>query len=330
MARLKIKPRNKVRFAFWGAEEVGLLGSTYYVAQSLRAQAGATSTSTSTSICWARPTRPPGLRRRRLADAGDPDDAGPAGSDMIEQVFLNYFAAAGLATEPTPFDGRSDYGPFIDVGIPAGGLFSGAEEIKTAAQAAKFGGTAGVALIPAIIRRATRSATSPGKRSTRWATRWRTRCAEFAYRASRWCRRPPRWHRPGRREPAAAVSLPRWPSPAVIGRKGGAAMAGRAAVTGSGGDHGYGIGRQGELRRPRAGGRCPPATPARAPDAQSRPRRSGRGGGIQPGPSSRTAGAAGQVAEPEVQPRAARTARACTSRGAVLRAARIAAPRRAA
>jgi len=49
---------------------------------------------------------------------------------------------------PTAFDGRSDYGPFIDAGIPAGGLFTGAEALKTDAQAAIYGGTAGVALDP--------------------------------------------------------------------------------------------------------------------------------------------------------------------------------------
>lgn len=53
------------------------------------------------------------------------------------------FAGQGLATEPTAFDGRSDYGPFLDAGIPAGGLFIGAEGIKTAQQAAVYGGTAG-------------------------------------------------------------------------------------------------------------------------------------------------------------------------------------------
>ena len=63
-------------------------------------------------------------------------------------MFLDYFAAADLATEPTAFDGRSDYGPFIAVGTPAGGLFSGAEGIKTAEQAATYGGTAGVAYDP--------------------------------------------------------------------------------------------------------------------------------------------------------------------------------------
>ena len=61
-----------------------------------------------------------------------------------------YFASQGLESEPTAFDGRSDYGPFIAVGIPAGGLFSGAEGIKTAEQAAVYGGTAGVAVRPVL------------------------------------------------------------------------------------------------------------------------------------------------------------------------------------
>ena len=69
--------------------------------------------------------------------------AGPAGSDEIEHVFEAYFAEMGLSLEPTAFDGRSDYKPFIDVGIPAGGLFSGAENVKTPAQVERHGGVAG-------------------------------------------------------------------------------------------------------------------------------------------------------------------------------------------
>ena len=69
--------------------------------------------------------------------------SGPPGSDAIEKVFTDYFDSKGLASDPTDFDGRSDYGPFIAAGIPAGGLFSGAEGIKTAEQAAAYGGTAG-------------------------------------------------------------------------------------------------------------------------------------------------------------------------------------------
>jgi Zn-dependent M28 family amino/carboxypeptidase len=74
--------------------------------------------------------------------------AGPNGSGNIEEVFLDYFADQALPTEPTAFDGRSDYGPFIAVGIPAGGLFTGAEGIKTAEQAAIYGGTVGAQYDP--------------------------------------------------------------------------------------------------------------------------------------------------------------------------------------
>ena len=58
-------------------------------------------------------------------------EAGPIGSAYIETIFLNYFSGQNLITHPTAFDGRSDYGPFIEAGIPAGGLFSGAEGYKT-------------------------------------------------------------------------------------------------------------------------------------------------------------------------------------------------------
>ena len=81
-------------------------------------------------------------------DGSGEGPAGPPGSAQIEQLFTSYFASQSLASEPTAFDGRSDYGPFIAVGIPAGGLFTGAEGVKTAAQAAVYGGTAGVAYDP--------------------------------------------------------------------------------------------------------------------------------------------------------------------------------------
>ena len=54
----------------------------------------------------------------------------------------------GLPSQDSEFSGRSDYGPFIAVGIPAGGLFTGAEVPKTAAEAALYGGVAGAAYDP--------------------------------------------------------------------------------------------------------------------------------------------------------------------------------------
>ena len=67
---------------------------------------------------------------------------GPAGSDAIERLIVEGLAAAGVTAEGADFTGRSDYGPFVAKGIPSGGVFTGAEEPKTAAQAQRWGGTA--------------------------------------------------------------------------------------------------------------------------------------------------------------------------------------------
>ena len=67
---------------------------------------------------------------------------GPTGSAQIEQTLAAYFTSIGVPTRGTDFDGRSDYGPFIANGIPAGGIFTGAEGRKTAAQVQLWGGTA--------------------------------------------------------------------------------------------------------------------------------------------------------------------------------------------
>jgi Zn-dependent M28 family amino/carboxypeptidase len=68
---------------------------------------------------------------------------GPAGSAQIETVFKSFFASRGIPFKGTDFSGRSDYGPFIAVSIPSGGLFTGAEGIKTPEEATTWGGTAG-------------------------------------------------------------------------------------------------------------------------------------------------------------------------------------------
>ena len=107
-----------------------------------RPRSSTRSSSTSTSTCSARPTR---SASSTTATAPSTGPVGPPGSGEIEAVFLDYMQAGNLPTRPTAFDGRSDYGPFIAKGIPAGGLFTGAEGLKTEEEAADFGGTAGEA-----------------------------------------------------------------------------------------------------------------------------------------------------------------------------------------
>ena len=144
MKKLGIKPVNKVRFMWFGAEEGGLLGSEHYVSTLSATQIK----DIALNLNFDMIASPNFIRFVYDGDGSDTADAGPNGSATIEEVFSKYFAGQKLAFEPTAFDGRSDYGPFIDAGIPAGGLFTGAEEIKTSAEAAIYGGTAGVALDP--------------------------------------------------------------------------------------------------------------------------------------------------------------------------------------
>ena len=123
IAALGTEPRNQIRFAFWGAEEEGLLGSEYYVSQLTTRQIKDIAVNLNFDMLGS----PNGVRFVYDGDGSGTGTVGPNGSDVVEDVFLDYFGQQGQGTWPTAFDGRSDYGPFIAVGIPAGGLFSGAE-----------------------------------------------------------------------------------------------------------------------------------------------------------------------------------------------------------
>ena len=127
--------KNKVRFAWWGAEENGLLGSTYYVEHLTAAQKNRIALNLNFDMLGS-----PNFVR--FVYDGDAEEA-PAGSGAIKKTFTDYYASRDLPVEAKPFDGRSDYGPFIDAGIPAGGVESGAEGVKTEEEAAEYGGTAG-------------------------------------------------------------------------------------------------------------------------------------------------------------------------------------------
>jgi Zn-dependent M28 family amino/carboxypeptidase len=136
---------NAVRFGFWGAEEVGLEGSTKYV---------------------------DGLDRDQLDDialyldfdaigspnAGyftyDGDQSGqrnpemrevPIGSAGIERTLAGYLNLAGVRPADMPLGTASDYSPFLSAGVPIGGATTGAAQRKTELQTRLLGGNAGVA-----------------------------------------------------------------------------------------------------------------------------------------------------------------------------------------
>ena len=56
---------------------------------------------------------------------------------------MSWYESNDLNYTFVPFDGRSDYDGFIRNGIPAGGIATGAEGIKTRKEQRMFGGEAG-------------------------------------------------------------------------------------------------------------------------------------------------------------------------------------------
>ncbi|MEU1089084.1 M28 family metallopeptidase [Streptomyces sp. NPDC005892] len=139
-------PANAVRFAWWSAEENGLVGSDAYVAGLTDAQRQQIALYLNFDMIAS----PNGVE---FVFDGDDSEAsgsgpGPAGSAQLERGITEFLKRRKTPYESSDFTGRSDYGPFIEAGIPAGGTDTGAEGIKSAAQAGKFGGTGGTAYDP--------------------------------------------------------------------------------------------------------------------------------------------------------------------------------------
>ncbi|MEV7524985.1 M28 family metallopeptidase [Streptomyces sp. NPDC091371] len=130
VSRAQLQPTKHLRFGWWGAEELGLIGSKYYVNQ----------------LPTAERAKFAGYLNFDMIGSPNPGYFVYDDDPTIEQTFKNYFAGLGVPTEiETEGDGRSDHASFKNAGIPVGGLFTGASNTKTSAQAQKWGGTAGQA-----------------------------------------------------------------------------------------------------------------------------------------------------------------------------------------
>ncbi|MEW2631158.1 M28 family metallopeptidase [Streptomyces sp. NPDC048389] len=130
VSRAQLQPTKHLRFGWWGAEELGLVGSRYYV----------------NNLSGTERSRIAGYLNFDMIGSPNPGYFVYDDDPVIEQTFKGYFAGLGVPTEiETEGDGRSDHASFKNVGIPVGGLFTGASRTKTSAQAQKWGGTAGQA-----------------------------------------------------------------------------------------------------------------------------------------------------------------------------------------
>jgi Zn-dependent M28 family amino/carboxypeptidase len=137
----KQTPQNTIRFAWWGAEEHGLIGSTAYVNELSEEELDRIALYMNYDMVGS---------PNYIFMVYDADQSTftapvpvPPGSEAIEDVYETYYTWVGEPYDDAEFSGRSDYQAFILNGVPAGGLFTGAEVVKNAAQEAIWGGTAG-------------------------------------------------------------------------------------------------------------------------------------------------------------------------------------------
>ncbi|KAF2265432.1 aminopeptidase-like protein Y [Lojkania enalia] len=115
----KFKVKNKVRFAWWGAEENGLLGSKYYT-ENLNATAA---NNILTYLNFDMVSK--GYFGVFDGDGSTYNLTGAPGSDVIEQLFLDHYARKNITVTPARFTGGSDYQSFMNIGKPVGGLHTG-------------------------------------------------------------------------------------------------------------------------------------------------------------------------------------------------------------
>ena len=133
----KTRPRTKVRFAFWGAEEVGLIGSRYYARRLRAAEVRRILVYLNFDMVGS-----PNFGRF-VYTRGDVRSGAKRAAETIGRIFLDYFRARGLPAERLEYGGGSDHTSLAAVGVPTGGLFTGASATKTAREARLFGGDAG-------------------------------------------------------------------------------------------------------------------------------------------------------------------------------------------
>lgn len=137
----QIRLNNRIRFAWWSAEELGLVGSTRYVEGLSDEERNRIALYLNFDMI-ASPNYLLGVYDGDGSRFGAP---GPRGSDAIEQVFHAFYGAQGRVGTDIEISNRSDYASFAQAGIPFGGLATGAEGTKTEEEAALYGGTAGQA-----------------------------------------------------------------------------------------------------------------------------------------------------------------------------------------
>ncbi|KAK7427156.1 hypothetical protein QQZ08_006269 [Neonectria magnoliae] len=107
---------NKVRFAWWGAEESGLVGSLYYGSQLTAGEADKIRFYFNYDMIGS-----PNPIYAVYAN----NDADKVGGDII----FNWLRKKGKDAQYSEFGSSSDYVAFLELGIPSSGIFTGADPV---------------------------------------------------------------------------------------------------------------------------------------------------------------------------------------------------------
>lgn len=146
----RVKPVNQLRFALWGAEEQGLLGSRHYVRSLPDAERARLGLYLNFDMIGS--PNPVFYVYGGDGSAGQDAISSPQASARIVDSFSDFYSTRQLASKRMNSGGRSDHKPFADIGVPFGGIFTGAEGIKTRQEADTWGGTAGEPFDPCYHR----------------------------------------------------------------------------------------------------------------------------------------------------------------------------------
>lgn len=135
--------RRSVRFAFFGSEEEGGIGSTAYVD-------GLSAAERRAIVLYLNVDMVASSNGGYFVQGGKGDDrseSGPPGSAAVAAVLAAELAKTGVEPETTEFVGDDEV-PFVEAGIPSAGAENGDRRKKSRDQARAWGGRAGQAFDP--------------------------------------------------------------------------------------------------------------------------------------------------------------------------------------
>uniref|UniRef100_A0A6B2L366 Peptidase M28 domain-containing protein n=1 Tax=Arcella intermedia TaxID=1963864 RepID=A0A6B2L366_9EUKA len=135
-----LTPKNRIRFAWWGAEEEGLLGSRNYLRyleQHDQAEFNTIALGLNLDMVGSPNFIP--MIGKYSSDPSVPT-AARNGSNYITKLFMDHYASIEAQHEFIEMTAGSDHYAFIEKGIPAGRIHSGAAQKKDIPLKRKYGG----------------------------------------------------------------------------------------------------------------------------------------------------------------------------------------------